>query len=873
MANTQPDQDFRASSHRIKSGVWIGVCLMLLVTPWFFGGVSLRVQSVLLATSAVLLVVETVRMFNRSSSPAVVAIPSTMFLLVAGIGLGIFQLVPFQKDLASTFAAGSARWQASVQNSLRDVGQPDHGNGEIGQASISETSVTRSLYPPSTRENVALLFLVTGVFWLSARCFVSDRYVVGFLIALAACGLVLALFGLIQRFTWNGQIYWRFPLTMGGGPFGPFVNRNNGGGFLNLCLAGGIGTYVWLISRSSLHRPQRDDFGASHLWGMAAIVVTAGAVLASASRGSILSLLVGSVSVFALMMARRGQRSQAMGILFAGVVAVLMVVWLGEFAEVKDRFNELSNSELQRRTRALNWTEASRSLPDFWGLGSGLGTYRFVYLPFQDRFNTAMHYYAENQYVQALTDGGVVALTLILLAIVSVGWAVVCLFRLGDRVSVALAAAGLFGLVTQVVGGTFDFGLYLPANGMLLAAICGAVTGRLANRSDRAKQGPRDRSTQILVRTMHPIFVMGLGLTLAVGSGFGAVEMWRAADVQDIVGLGLRGRIAEQRDDAALVKLVNRANAAIRRRADDSDGHRVLAELWMQRYRVAVFRSTRQSEPWIDENDTWLMSSLIATNRSLHDVPREKRLELLGRIRNEEATIRLLKPAFYHAQAAQRACPWQPQTYLALATLTPFTGDGDSSKYLVQARRFSGGDPALWYRIGLLERFAGRDALAIQSWKRTLQLTRQYEAAILSEFANEMTLELVEELTPQDLERRLGVVYRLRPDFDTIATEFAEATVARSGAMDSALLPRQIAALAAIFATLDRHKAAAERWQLAIDRAGYGQTKAEWHAGLAESLLGLGERERARKATLEGLKLFPDEARLHQLHEKCSNST
>ncbi len=852
---------------------------MLVVTPWFFGGVSLHVQTALMVVCAGLLLVDAVGRVGNIQSEIVVFLPVTICILFAGIALGLFQLLPLNEDGARRLAAGTVRWHEQIE--------PDRPEAELGSkndvfnGATGPKRLARSLYSPSTRENVALLLLVTGVFWLSSRCFAEDKFIVWLMIALTLCGAAMAMFGLLQRFTWNGKMYWQIPLTMGGSPFGSFVNRNNGGGFLNMCLAGCVGLYVWLLGRSGsdgsgqrIRRSFDDDIaaysdpaelGATHLWVMGALVLIGCAIVASASRGSILSLLVAAAAVFALMLARRGRRSQSIGIFAAGLLAFAMVVWLGEFAEVQDRFNELSNNELGTRTRAKNWGEAMKSLPDFWVLGSGLGTYRFVCLPFQDRFNTAVHYYAENQYVQSLTDAGVVGLSLMLLAIGVTCWSIVRLLQTENRVSVALAMMGLFALGSQMVGGAFDFGLYLPANAIIMASICGAVCGRAANQCGVAKP-----SWSPGIAT-HPVLALGVAASLLVGVGFGAVELHKSAEVQDVVMVGLRGEVEEQRDDGALVELINSGNRAVAKRADDADGHRVLADLWMQRYRVALFGAMRQNEPWIDEKDAWLATSLVATSASLHDTTPEEQAKLVEGIRSEPATDQLLKPAWRQAKAAQLACPWQPQTYLALAILSPFVDTGDNAAYLENARHFAGGDPSLWFRIGLLEEIAGRRTLAIDSWKRTLELSSRYESAVLSELASDLTVETVDQVVPRDLSTRLRVTRQLNVSYPDIAKALARQSVESIG--DQEETPENIAANAAFLALLGQNAESIQGWRKAIEMAGIYNSDPSWHVGLIEVLLASDDLEGAESAAADAIKRFPNDRRLEDSLDKARKAS
>ena len=131
--------------------------------------------------------------------------------------------------------------------------------------------------------------------------------------------------------------------------------------------------------------------------------------------------------------------------------------------------------------RIPNWGEALKTVPQFWIGGTGLGTYRFVYERFQNRFlRDIAHFHAENQFIQALVEGGVIALGCLIAAIVLTIVAIVRLYNRGGSVNTVLAVVGTFGLASQIVGGMFDFGLYIPSNTILMAALCGIVVGRAA---------------------------------------------------------------------------------------------------------------------------------------------------------------------------------------------------------------------------------------------------------------------------------------------------------------------------------------------------------------------------------------------------------
>ena len=130
----------------------------------------------------------------------------------------------------------------------------------------------------------------------------------------AVNGAALAFFGFVQQLTWTGLLYWKIPLLAGGSPYGPFVCRNNAGGFLNLCLAGAAGMMIWLAGRGGSSGLGDEQFGvpaprgplervgqrlrefvlhwnAANLVAMILIVCIVAGIFCSLSRGAFLAMI------------------------------------------------------------------------------------------------------------------------------------------------------------------------------------------------------------------------------------------------------------------------------------------------------------------------------------------------------------------------------------------------------------------------------------------------------------------------------------------------------------------------------------------------------------------------------------------------------
>ena len=124
--------------------------------------------------------------------------------------------------------------------------------------------------------------------------------------------------------------------------------------------------------------------------------------------------------------------------------------------------------------RLEHWQDALRGVPDFLTTGSGLGTYRFIYRRYQDSFQEGWYYHAENQYLEALLEGGLIGLGLLCGCLLVAACGLWLLLRRAESpVALALGVTGGFALVSQALQSCFDFGLYLPSNSILFASLLG----------------------------------------------------------------------------------------------------------------------------------------------------------------------------------------------------------------------------------------------------------------------------------------------------------------------------------------------------------------------------------------------------------------
>src|SRR5262249_53508659 len=148
----------------------------------------------------------------------------------------------------------------------------------------------------STRRTVIVLFFLLISFVIAANFLASRGRLSKLAGFLTIFGLAIAVFALVQHFTWNGKLYWIRPNSVSISPFGPFVNHNHFAGYMELL----IPVPIALIITRSIRRETR------LLYGFAAAAMGI-ALVASLSRGGMISLAASLI--FLILMSTRLRQS------------------------------------------------------------------------------------------------------------------------------------------------------------------------------------------------------------------------------------------------------------------------------------------------------------------------------------------------------------------------------------------------------------------------------------------------------------------------------------------------------------------------------------------------------------------------------------
>lgn len=470
---------------------WIarGMILAAIITaPWMIGSVQSWAQFWI--ASALLIALAFWWFETALNKRSIQALPYLALFLIVGILIGLFQIVPLPTGIADVLLGRQIELyekfaETSVSSAVAEAAEP-------ARARIS-------LNTNGTWHHIRLLVIALSAMLLSCRYFRAPRDLLVFLAAITINGVALSIFGLIQKLSSDGQtIFWTIELKLGGNPFGPYVNRNNAGGYLLICLACSIGLMYLMMSNRKNRGPMPiiskempfwrqlsyqflyfiSELTATKLATLIAIVFIAAGVVATLSRGAILALLVATTMTILSYGVAKRPKNMGVILLPLALSVALLTLGLGFGGDIIKRFDKISTtgevSEWDGRTQT--WFDTWPSVEQMGKFGSGLGTYETVSRLYRTDKEEKVYNYAENQYYQALVEAGWLGLVVYLAAWILAFYYAYFLLKIGQSpATVCAGIVGVFLLWAQAVASFLDFGFYICANTVAMASVMGVI--------------------------------------------------------------------------------------------------------------------------------------------------------------------------------------------------------------------------------------------------------------------------------------------------------------------------------------------------------------------------------------------------------------
>ena len=692
-----------------------------IVTAWLYGGTPTAIKVLVVIVSAVAMSVVVLGYVSKS-----VTLPMswTTLLIFIGILLVVLQIVPLPRPVVEIISP-----QRVALHDELTLG----GNLEEKAARL-----TISFYPTASRMSIALLGVALTGYFCGGVMVSNHRFAFCLLCLIAINGVVISLVGILQKLTLGGDIFWYSQLLQEGfGPFGPFRNRNNGGGYLILCLAAAIGVVYWLCGpkqrpserNTTLAESVRElfaDLDGKRIMSFVAVVILLAGVAATCSRGAIIAATLASfVGIGTIFLKRSRNIGVSLGLVSFGLVFSFLL-WVGQVDPILEQLSTLGTLEVNEDLRVKLWSDSLKLVPDFWLLGTGAGTFRYAHLMVLSEHLDSWCIHAENQFVETIVELGLCG-TVILLAVLALVF-VRCLKLISarDLPAQSLGLVGVIALTGQVVSNSFDFGLTVPANMLLMAALC----GMLVHYPLPASSDEGDKRARPSFVAMSFVLIGGLA-----GLLYGMPEFLSQRLIENSGSILRNEDVISGERNENFQRAWQLARSAERWSQGSLDTLIVLAELEVIAYRREAAQPVIANNRHIrDRFQAWPQTTVktlhqLAT-RLRHQSPNDEQLKQLRETSFVKEHLSAARDYFVQARSA---CPLFAIVHYRLAQLDVIVGTGnEESTHLERVLRCHPSDASFNFWVGELADISRNDDVCVRYWNASLMLSNKHLQQIVN---------------------------------------------------------------------------------------------------------------------------------------------
>lgn len=657
---------------------------MLMAAPWMLGSIAGWSQVILCLCGLVALAFWWLEI--AILRPRQVVLPLSVIPIVMGIGLGVLQFAPLPESIANAVGAGHAyqQWDDLSSATALDRDLVDqlalHTKQDV-QNLLKPATKSISIDPNATRLMTAQLVLAAICYLLGAHFFNNRSSLIWLCTFLTINGVAVALYGIVQRINGDNHLVfgWIYVHQIN---FGPYVNRNNAAGFLTMCLAAAV-----MLMNSMFTDEHESHLSGKGLWHsvlrvvyeinarkvatVAAVMFIASGIVTSLSRGGTLAMLAGAVAAF-LVLGVRGRDSRDGSMVFmigALVLGMGLVGWLGFGDQLMERFEEADRTEIMDVKRIENWTDTAGLIGDQWLVGSGLSSYQHVHRPLRSSPELNLFVFAENQYFQAIIDGGVIGLVLLL---VMIAWTIYfirfLIVNIHSDEAFPIALFGCFALASQAVASFFDFGLYMPANMVTFALIMGAIAGSAQAYSKRQSSRRQHFADLNLGKLATPFLLLLFG-----GGILALLQVYHRYQLETRC---LAAKEIQETEYLAQLPTIDQAIAELKELSDvrpDVELQIATAELLITRFRAQQFeRILENAEELTPEEKLQIWNSTLPVTSAtylaqLNEINPTRASEQKSVFRANRELKDAVLPAYAALLRGRKSSPFTPEVHLQLA--------------------------------------------------------------------------------------------------------------------------------------------------------------------------------------------------------------
>ncbi|WP_231753613.1 O-antigen ligase family protein [Rosistilla carotiformis] len=569
------------------------------------------------------------------------------------------------------------------------------------------------------------------------------------MLGIAANAGAIAVWSIMQRATDSTQVVPGIQEEYFRDTFSTFHYRNAGAAYLLVGLSAASGIAIWNLANKQLWNFGRQRgsrnlqvYNRGGYWTDLPVVASISlmlligiAIVLSLSRGA---WVCGAAGLFFIAIA--GLRTVGWRAIAALGACAVAVVAGGSYLAAQHERIETRSTDL-----ALDHIAGDGRFEHFWDgvdaaihyipTGSGIGTYGFAHLPFMHEDSTAWYENAHNQYLEVLTESGILGMVLLMSGIVLLGirsWHVLTCSK--EPSQIGIGAAGCVALIAVAGQALVDFVIIYPANMMTAGLLLGAVCGCELRSS---KGSPTDASTYHSKPPTSPRPI-ALGpfawlMLLAIPLFSSQFILGREVHSQQILLATTPlsdDQLPSQKECSENAQQLQKLTDAM---PDNAIAWQQLAWWQNAELRLRIIARHASNQPSVSDaqqSEQWIIQSPMGWFEAFAVADQQQQSKLRNQLVPEEGDRQLLHSSLAALSRANESNPLMPQTHLNRATLAPWIGD-DWRPHALRLKQLARSNPEQLYFAGLLFYLGDEQELAIETWRRYLAIAATRRQTIL----------------------------------------------------------------------------------------------------------------------------------------------
>jgi len=282
-------------------------------------------------------------------------------------------------------------------------------------------------------------------------------------------GAFLSIIGLIKLGGLNPFTWWDYSdLDYGQRLTGTYGNPNHLAGYLEMAIPLLIGLFLTGYRRFNL------------FFMICLLIFLFSAIILSLSRGGWLGIATGLVFIsLALLTQGRFERKKLVVSLICGSLILGFIVLSSTPVVKRIRTIDRGNKIPTLHTRISIWNGVVKMIQDYPILGTGPGTFAYVFTQYQPPGQKLRYFMAHSDYLHFTAETG------LSLAVI-MGWMIIVFFYTGfkklnnpSRLVRGVTLGSMSGITAILIHSVSDFNLHIPANAMLFTVLSALVVAPL----------------------------------------------------------------------------------------------------------------------------------------------------------------------------------------------------------------------------------------------------------------------------------------------------------------------------------------------------------------------------------------------------------